>query len=140
MVLQLFICVVLAASSSGIAAVLFMRGMLMSAYIDIFGRGIVASWQKIVSVVLVVSSLSGGTNLHYLERYVFPNVNQKDSMVLTVTSDVIAYESLRAFLRGANSVVHVLLVLLISSVLVALLLKLRNALPSSASNEDNQKG
>lgn len=127
MTIWLFFWVSLAAVSSGIAVVLFMKTALTGAYTALFGREIVQSWQKIISVIIIVSSLSGGVRLHQLERYIFPNEGNKEQ-IRQLNADTISLEAVRALLGGAEAVIHVLLVMLIISVLVVLILKVKGSL------------
>lgn len=133
MVFWLFFWVLLASLFSGVAVVIFMRTSLVGAYVSLFGSDIVKSWQKIISVIIVVSSLAGGTSLYNLERYLLPASESRN--VLELNSDLIALEAVRALLDGASSVISVLLVMLVISVLVVLIMKIKGVLPQS----DNSK-
>lgn len=124
--MYLFAAVTVSALISGVLVVWTMNRSLSRAYVDIFGTALAESWQRIINVVIMVSSLSGGISFYSLERYLFA-VNDKES-VRAITADSIAFESLKALLGGAQAVVHILLALLIVSVLVALLLKIKGVL------------
>ncbi|USD35575.1 MULTISPECIES: hypothetical protein [Vibrio] len=131
--LSLLFFVFLSALSFGVIVVIFMRTTMISAYEGIFGALVVKSWQKIVSVIIVVSSLSGGISLHYLERYIFPVASNEDSkeVVHSIDAKVIAYESLRAFLSAASSVMAVMMTLLVASLIIVLILKVKEKLPKN---------
>ena len=130
LVIWLFASVLIASLSVGAIVVACMRSSLMNAYIGIFGETIVRSWQKIVSAILVISSLSGGMSIYRLERYIFPENGNQD-FVRELNSDAILLEVVHSLLNAAQSVIHVLLLLLITSVLVVLILKVKKLLPSS---------
>ena len=133
MVFWLFFWVLLASLFSGVVVVLFMRKSLVGAYISLFGRDIVQSWQKIISVIIIVSSLAGGTSLYNLERYLLPPSETRHTVPLDST--FVALEAVRALLDGASAVISVLLVMLVISVIVVLIMKIKGVLPQS----DKQK-
>lgn len=123
-IIWLFFWVCTAALIPGIAVLLFLRNSLMKSYEDIFGQKVIESWQKIISAVIVITSLSGGLSLYQLERYIFP-AEITNQPLRELNRDSITFESVRALLDSANAVIHVLLVLLITSVIVLLILKVK---------------
>lgn len=124
MVILLLLSVFCFSCISGLIVVVFMRRSLLTAYTEIFGAEVVSSWQRIISTLIIVTSLTGGFSFHILEKF----LPTSESFRAT-TFDVIVLESLRALLNSAQSVIHVLLVLLIISVLVALVLRLKGVYP-----------
>ncbi|MEZ9701561.1 hypothetical protein AB4455_06520 [Vibrio sp. 10N.261.46.E12] len=129
-IIWLFFWVVLAALTPGIVVLLFLRNSLMKSYEDIFGQKVIESWQKIISAVIVIASLSGGLSLYQLERYIFP-AELANQPLRKLNGDSITFEAVRALLDSANAVIHVLLVLLITSVIVLLILKVKGLVTSN---------
>ncbi|CAH6939343.1 conserved membrane hypothetical protein [Vibrio chagasii] len=135
-IIWLFLWVCTAALIPGIAVLLFLRNSLMKSYEDIFGQKVIESWQKIISAVIVITSLSGGLSLYQLERYIFPTeiTNQP---LRELNRDSITFESVRALLDSANAVIHVLLVLLITSVIVLLILKVKGLVTTNKTDKND---
>lgn len=126
MVFELILTVVAASLLPGGLVVLFMRKALLSSYKSIFGHEIVESWQKIVQVLIIISSLTGGVYLHYLEKYIIPAPDTKEWVVEALNTQIILYEGTRALIGASRSVISVLLFFLVFSVLIVLVLKIKN--------------
>lgn len=121
-VLLLIGAVLCSSLATGMVVIFFLNKSLLAPYETIFGKKVVDSWQRILSVIIVIASLTGGLSLYRLEPYILPN---PEGIIKPVNATIIAFESISSLLDAGGAVAFIMTLILLVSIAITLILKIK---------------
>jgi len=119
----LFVTLVLAALVSILAARAFSQP-LQHILQRLIADPIYAAWQRYMQFAIVVVGISSGVRIYDLERYITPVPNDKEAVVLSLTSERWVLELYRTVIETLQGVAWMLLVFFVVSLIAYVIIRL----------------